>query len=66
MDFSTASDGKDFILIPEGTVVEACINKIEAKPGKADSQKTVLHIEFQVSKGEYVFAKILGVMIKSP
>lgn len=58
MDFSTVKDAPDFILMPEGTVVEAVIGKIEAKPGKEDSNKTILHIEFQVAKGEYMFAKI--------
>lgn len=58
MDFSTVKDTPDFILIPEGTVVEAVIGKIEAKPGKEDPSKTILHIEFQIAKGEYMFAKI--------
>lgn len=59
MDFSTAKDGSDFTLIPEGTVVEAIISKAEAKPGKNDPSKTVLHLEFEVSKGEYVYTKVL-------
>ncbi len=65
MDFSQVKDSTDFVLIPEGTVVEAIINTIEAKPGKEDASKTVLHIEFQVSKGDYVFTKIKETIVLS-
>ncbi len=58
MDFSQVKDSPDFILMPEGTVVEAVIAKIETKPGKDDANKTVLHIDYQVSKGEFMYAKL--------
>jgi hypothetical protein len=63
MDFSQVKDATDFVLIPEGTVVEAMIGEVKALPGKEDPSKTVLHIDLQVSKGEYIFAKIKEVIV---
>ena len=63
MDFSTVKDSQDFILIPEGTVVEAMIGKIEAKLGKDNPERTVLHVEFQVSSPEFMYVKLKDYMV---
>ena len=58
MDFSQVKDFGDFVLIPEGTVVEAKITKVSVGYGKSDKTKTVMTMECAVETPEYIGAVI--------
>lgn len=58
-DFSDAPDNQDYVIIPNGTVLEAVISNITVAPGNTNPNNTVAKIELQVcSDGAYKFIKI--------